>query len=209
MNAVLIGNAAKPPKEYFLESIKEAKLLIAADGGARFCEELGVVPNMIIGDFDSLSPELIKKFETETEIKKFPKDKNETDLKLALSEAVRRGVSKLRVFSWADSRIDYSLGTLIDFSQSSLNIELVTEESSVFILNKTQHTFHIYPEEFASSKISIYPLQNPTSLKSNGLKWELDWKSVNNLVYSQSNEVLEACKIELSEGSAFLVLNRS
>jgi len=207
MKAVLIGHATlPPPKEYFVRSVKESDILIAADGGAAFCHECDLQPHIIIGDLDSIDPKVLKLYEEKSEILKFPKDKDETDIELAYNEAIKRGASSLKVFSWADERIDYSLGALLSLSESPVPTEFSLSNHSVYLLNKNQPTYELNSDKGES--VSIFPLVTPVSLKSTGLKWELDWENVDQRTHSQSNEFIEQASITLTEGTAFVLKKR-
>jgi thiamine pyrophosphokinase len=60
-------------------------IVIAADGGARHCLKLGIKPQVVIGDFDSLTRDELATFEKSgTKLIRYPVDKDETDLELAL-----------------------------------------------------------------------------------------------------------------------------
>jgi len=61
-------------------------LVIAADGGSGHCQNLGIIPNLLIGDLDSTSQDLIQEWENAgVLIIRHPAQKDQTDLELALS----------------------------------------------------------------------------------------------------------------------------
>lgn len=63
--------------------------LVAADGGGNSILEAGYFPHALIGDLDSIRPENLEKCLVHgTYIKQFPREKDETDLELALEHAV-------------------------------------------------------------------------------------------------------------------------
>lgn len=68
--------------------------VIAADGGMRHAVELGVIPELWVGDFDSSDEELIAHF-PQVERKTYPPAKNETDGEIATAEAIERGARRL------------------------------------------------------------------------------------------------------------------
>ncbi len=87
--------------------------LIAADGGHRHLEALGLLPHLVIGDLDSL-PDGEQQALTRAgvEIKTFPPEKDETDLELALLEAVDRRFKSILVVAALGGRLDHTLGNL-------------------------------------------------------------------------------------------------
>ena len=93
--AILIG--AGEWNTNMADTIKEKKsedsFIIALDGGLVFCEEQGIVPDMIVGDFDSLplaKQKLLEKYPQEI-IYRLPCEKDDTDTLAALRLAVERG----------------------------------------------------------------------------------------------------------------------
>lgn len=93
--------------------IQPDDVIIAADGGARHAVKLGVIPSVIIGDFDSLSPVEVRVFEDMgIHMLQYPPNKNETDLELALQHALQVGHSPITVLGGFGGRLDQMLGIL-------------------------------------------------------------------------------------------------
>ncbi len=89
-------------------------LVMAVDGGLRWLHLLGWHPHVYIGDEDSASREQTRALEVQgTEVLRFPPDKDETDLELALLEAVHRGARELHVFAALGGRWDQTLANLL------------------------------------------------------------------------------------------------
>lgn len=88
-------------------------LVIAADAGARNAHYFKLTPDVVIGDMDSLTePELAELAAAGVEIKRYPRDKNETDLELALHAAADRGATWMRVLGGIGSRFDQTLANV-------------------------------------------------------------------------------------------------
>jgi thiamine pyrophosphokinase len=93
---------------------KGVDLVICANGGANHADAAGVRPDVVIGDLDSLSPELRAKLETQNaELVVHPANKDETDLELALLYAVQQGATQITVLGALGRRIDHELGNLL------------------------------------------------------------------------------------------------
>ncbi len=89
-------------------------LLIAADGGARHCRALGLTPQVVIGDFDSLDPDDLRALRAAgVEVIEHPRRKDQTDLELALSHAVAAGADDILVFGALGARWDQTLANLL------------------------------------------------------------------------------------------------
>lgn len=89
-----------------------ADILLAADGGARFLAGLGMTPQAIVGDFDSLDEETAEQLRAAgVEFLRHPVRKDVTDGELAAGEAVRRGAGEL-LLAGATGALDHTLGHL-------------------------------------------------------------------------------------------------
>lgn len=89
---------------------------VAVDGGLRHMLNLGVLPHLLVGDLDSLSPELFQTcISSGVEILKFPSIKDQTDLEIALEEVLRRGHQDIVVAYAMGGRFDHLLGNLALF----------------------------------------------------------------------------------------------
>lgn len=113
-------------------------LLIAADGGARYCQAIGIKPAVVIGDFDSLDSDELNKLQSSgVEIIRYPARKDQTDLELALELAVDRGADEILVFGALGARWDMSIAnilllTLPEFSGVSL--KFIEENQEIALL---------------------------------------------------------------------------
>ncbi len=114
MRTVIFANGRLAPLEGLKEGLRPGDVLIAADGGARHCLALGLTPRLLIGDFDSLEPEILAALRQRgAEIRTYPAEKDETDLELALSAAVEMGTEEIIVFGALGGRWDMTLGNLL------------------------------------------------------------------------------------------------
>ena len=106
----LNGSLKKSKEEY--SRIIEGKNVryIAADGGAVLLEELGHYPDVIIGDFDSLTEEQFQFFQKKgSEIIRYPQEKDETDGELALKYCKEKGWKEIIIIGFEGGRLDQQL----------------------------------------------------------------------------------------------------
>lgn len=87
-------------------------LVIAADGGLIHAEALGVQPDLLVGDMDSVSQQLLAKYPA-VEREVHPTRKDSLDLELALTAATARGATTLRVVGAFGGRLDQSFAALL------------------------------------------------------------------------------------------------
>jgi thiamine pyrophosphokinase len=109
LNGELKGN-----KEEYKKLIggKDA-LFVAADGGALLLESIGFLPDVIIGDFDSLTKAQYQRYEKMgAKILKYPVEKDETDGELALQYCRERGFDNIIIFGFAGGRLDQQLANI-------------------------------------------------------------------------------------------------
>jgi thiamine pyrophosphokinase len=117
------------------ESIREladhAECLIAADGGLRHLYSLDLLPNILVGDLDSVTPEQIERAEAGgCKIQRFPVEKDQTDLELALLESKKHGYKRIVVVGAFGGRIDQEIANLHLLTIPELNGLHVTFWSS-------------------------------------------------------------------------------
>ena len=88
--------------------------VIAADGGLSRARGLGLHPNLLVGDLDSVDAAAADAAERDgTEILRASADKDESDTELALLEAVRRGATRVTVLgAFGGPRLDHALANL-------------------------------------------------------------------------------------------------
>lgn len=109
--ALVLAGGEPPLASLRDELVAGASLVIAADGGLAHAEALGVSPDLIVGDMDSVSPELLARY-AGVERETHPERKDQLDLELALEAAVARGATTLRIVGAFGDRLDQSLAAL-------------------------------------------------------------------------------------------------
>jgi len=88
-------------------------LFVAADGGALLLESIGFLPDVIIGDFDSLTKAQYQRYEKMgAKILKYPVEKDETDGELALRYCRESGLNNIIIIGFAGGRLDQQLANI-------------------------------------------------------------------------------------------------
>jgi thiamine pyrophosphokinase len=117
-----------------------ADLVIAADGGARMCEPLRTRPDVLIGDLDSLTPAEVARWEDAgVTVLRYPVDKDQTDLELALHLAVERGAQRITVLGALGGRWDQSMANLLLLAHPrwrDLDVVLVDGHQRAFLVHR-------------------------------------------------------------------------
>ncbi len=104
-----VVTGGEPPDPALLGELAPPQLVVAADSGADVALGLGLAPDVIVGDFDSVTPAGLA---AAAEQRRFPTDKDATDLALALSEARHRGATSISVVGGGGGRLDHFLGNV-------------------------------------------------------------------------------------------------
>lgn len=91
----------------------QADMIIAADGGLVHIQVLGLRPNLLIGDLDSVTSEQVLWAEAQgADVRRFPKEKDETDLELALLAAAKTNPVRIIVTAAMGGRLDQTLSNI-------------------------------------------------------------------------------------------------
>jgi thiamine pyrophosphokinase len=133
-------------------------LVIAADGGARLALACGRVPQVVIGDLDSLTPDDLADLRARgATIERFPAAKDETDLELAMLAAVERGATWIRVIGALGGRVDQMLANIMLMTLPGLagrDVRLVAGKQSLWLIDPGRHPLDGAPGD----TISLIPL---------------------------------------------------
>ncbi len=92
-----------------IEKPEKGDLVIAADAGYLTAKKMGVTPDILLGDFDTLGEENIP---DGIECLRVPAEKNDTDTQLAVQVAIERGAGEIVIVGGMSGRIDHTLSTL-------------------------------------------------------------------------------------------------
>ncbi|MEL7624695.1 MAG: thiamine diphosphokinase [Clostridiales bacterium] len=110
---VVLGGAIKD-MALFRQRLNEADQLFIADSGARHLLNLGIMPQQVYGDLDSLTAAEIKHLEEGgCRFRRVAAEKNDTDSSLVLKEALEQGYEDIRVWGALGGRPDHSYANIM------------------------------------------------------------------------------------------------
>ena len=104
---IIIAGSPEPDMEFLKTFDYSASIIIAVDKGLEFCHALSLVPATVIGDLDSVSPLILSEYDPSI-VKHFPVDKSESDLELAVTEALGHSLPII-ILNAYNGRIDHVL----------------------------------------------------------------------------------------------------
>jgi thiamine pyrophosphokinase len=167
---IILANGKAPKKKIIsFFKWKGFETLICADGGANSAVKMKLVPDVIIGDLDSISNKTLKKFKSTSEIIQL-KRQNDTDVEKCLKYAISKGFDEALLVGATGNRLDHTfcnLGIVLKFF-SEINLTLVAEDSFLRAY-KGKVKLNTYPGE----TISLYGINNKTKITTSGLKYQL------------------------------------
>lgn len=148
--------------------------LIAADGGLRHLRRLGLKPHLLIGDLDSVTEADVEWASANgAEVRRYPREKDETDLELALKAAVDTGTRTILVAAVLGGRLDQTLGNLFLLTRPELNGLDVRLEDGVEEVVLIHDRIELHGQ--AGDIISLLPLNGPAlGVTTTALKYPLD-----------------------------------
>ncbi|ACR80100.1 MULTISPECIES: thiamine diphosphokinase [Kosmotoga] len=155
--AVFLGGNDGHSDKFYREKANSADLIVAVDSGAEVLRRLNIVPHLLIGDMDSISPETLSWCSSMgTEIKKFLSEKDETDTELAIDELVKRGIKDALLLTATGERPDhfYAILMLLYAFSKKLELKILTEELEIGVVHNEEKSFVVSTKEVWS----IFPI---------------------------------------------------
>lgn len=148
--------------------------VIAADGGASVAHYYGYRVNMVIGDMDSLTAQELHELEQNgAQVHRYPAEKEETDLELALKWAVTQPVEWIRIIGGTGGRFDQAMANVYLLALPELrgiDAGLVAGNQEIYLLHPGRHTLEGTPGD----TVSLIPVGGSASdIATEQLKYPL------------------------------------
>jgi thiamine pyrophosphokinase len=201
----IISNAPIDDLSKIKEKITDYPALIAVDGGANHCHTLGLEPDLILGDFDSITPSTLATF-AHLPVQRYNKDKDKTDLELALELAYHPLIEEIALFGALGGRTDHTLGNLVLLSRFPGKVFIESHSERLFVIKKSaQLSLEL------GQTLSLIPLNGPVhGITTTGLKWPLNDATLSKEFIGISNESTGSnVTISLREGDLLCCINYS
>ncbi len=182
--------------------LTDADALYAADGGANKCLEMGIIPNLVVGDLDSFDPSLYPGLEVEHD-----PDQETNDLEKTLLRAERDGFTEIVVFGATGKRLDHTLKNLSVLKQYRRRFDSI-------LYRMKDGWLYLSDGDIALSArigqiISLFPLSGKVEgIITDGLKYPLYRETLENGVRDgSSNEAVEyRVRIQHSSGDLIVMV---
>jgi len=175
MRAIIVANGQIRAGERYDHLVRSDDLIIAADGGAIVAQRLGLKPHIVIGDMDSLSPQLRSQLEARgCRFVDHPARKDETDTELALRYALEQGAAEILLLGATGDRLDHTLANIFLLGMPGLEAveaRIVAGNTEIWLVRGGGEVeIHGHPGDI----VTLLPLgQDAIGVQSEGLEWAL------------------------------------
>ena len=140
MRAIIIANGEMKNIEIIEQNICKGDYIICLDGGLKHADNAGIMPNVIVGDFDSVDMALVEKYrEKGAEVHSFPVRKDFTDMEIGINIAAEKNIGELVLLGALGGRTDHALGNIFNMQQAlnkGIEISIIDENQHIFLLSK-------------------------------------------------------------------------
>lgn len=211
----LIVSGGYASDEFVSETIRRGgfEVVMAADSGLDFLYRTGIMPDVIVGDFDSVKSDALDYFREfeHIEMCMLNPEKDNTDTEFAIREAIRRGASKITIVGGTGTRIDHVLGNICLLGiglEENVKIVLLDEHNRIRMIDKP---LVLKKEEQYGKYISLVPYSDRvTGVTLTGLKYPLtDYTMGGFNSLGISNEIVdEEATISLTSGQLLVIESR-
>jgi len=200
----IIGNGEDWNEKKIKEYCKSSDFIIAADNGLSILDELSIIPDLIIGDLDSVSENILEKYNN-IPLEKYPKEKDLTDSEISLQKAISLKPKKISLLAMTGSYFDHSLANIINLFRNyepNIEIEVITHNAIIFPITSKKEFSGLEGRRF-----SLFPIGKVSGISITGAKYHLknfDFKITD---YSISNVIIKnRFSIEIKDGFLLFVL---
>lgn len=168
---IIFSNGSLGKIDKLITLINKKDFIICANGGTKHALNLNLIPHVVIGDFDSLDLSIQKQLaDKRVKLIKYPKEKDKTDMELALDYTAKKNFKEVYIFGAFGSRLDHSLANLLMALQKKyqiLNIFFIYNNQKIFLIKNK-----IVIKGNKGDLLSLIPLLGNCLInKSTGLKY--------------------------------------
>ena len=151
--------------------------IIVCDRGLEALYKLKIIPNHVVGDFDSVSPEILEFYKKQSQIifHTYHAEKDNTDTDIALKLAIRLKSSKITIMGALGKRIDHALANihiLKDALEANIPCQIIDEHNRIYLINKE---ITLEKDKIYGKYVSLIPLTSEVEgITLTGFKYPLE-----------------------------------
>lgn len=183
------------------------ELFIAVDGALKTVHEAGIMPDYIVGDFDTVDETLLSCYPEEIILRHCP-EKDQTDTELAIDAALSRGCTELSFLGATGTRLDHSLANLFllqKLLRDGVSGFIYDEYNKLYLKNRS---FMLYKAQVYGHYVSLLPLTDSVKgVTLTGFKYPTKHLTFyREQTLGVSNEIIqEEATVEFSDGIFIVV----
>lgn len=185
--------------------------IICADGGANHSYKMGITPDYIIGDLDSISSNIIDFYKLKNvKFEKFPSKKNETDTEICVYLASRLNAKEIDFIGALGGRLDHmisNINLLYYVRNQGIYTKIISEDEDIYIAINEEISIN----GDMGDTISVIPLNGDAKgVTLNRLEYPLNNYDMKfSLPLGISNVMLDKkCNIKVEQGSLIIIRNK-
>ena len=195
-------------------SVAEEDFVIAVDGGLSYCSVLEVEPDLILGDFDSISEKEAEAIEVlehkiPERIIRLPREKDDTDMLAALKEGLARGYRQFRIYAGTGGRFDHTLANIqcLLFLKNHDAVGYLVDGTGMILVIKNEAVHFRKDLEGTLSLFSLVEKSEGVTIE--GMKYSLQDASIqNDFPIGISNEFIgEEAMISVEDGALVCMIS--
>lgn len=116
--------------------------IIAVDKGLEVLDKIKILPNYIIGDFDSINKNVLSKYENNAEVIKLNPEKDFSDTHMALKLAIDLKSTSIYILGAMGKRIDHALANihiLKEALDSNIECKILDSNNEIQLITTGKH----------------------------------------------------------------------
>ena len=173
MRAVVVSGGTPPSKELLLKYLKDDDFLIGVDKGCNALFDYNLIPDLILGDFDSAKREAIEYLKNKgARILTFEPEKDYTDTDLGYIKAKENGADEILFFGVTGTRIDHmmgNIGIMLKALKEGIKVKVIDDHNYMFLIDDN----HIFKGKYGEI-ISFHALSDVVkNINIRGAKYSL------------------------------------
>ena len=199
MKTVILANGTYPTHAVPVRYLEEADFIVCCDGAAEKLVSHGIEPGIIIGDLDSVSPELKKKYKN---ILVQDGDQETNDLTKAVKWCVSQGIKEIAILGATGLREDHTLGNislLADYNRD-IKVIMLTDTGSFQVFDRT-----VTIDSFPGQQVSLFSIDPHLAVTSSGLRYPLQNLKLTSWWRGTLNEAMDDRFTLVFEGGDLIV----
>lgn len=179
----------------------------AVDGGLAVAEAAGILPDYLVGDFDTAEDALVSRYESRCVTLRHKPEKDATDTELAVDEALERGADEIILLGATGTRMDHTLANvhmLYRILQQGKQAWLLDEHNRISLHDRS---FTCRKDEMFGNYVSFLPFFGETTgVTLKGFKYPLSGRTLTaGISLGVSNEAKEEV-MEVSFEKGYLLM---